>query len=153
MEPHMAMKWNQMRDEADRAVWVDRHRNGSESLGKTIAAITAAREAMWEIPIDSPAPSLSERYPSREQVWREPQDKGGKPKGKGEVKPPAKAQGKGIATSLADGTKLCNRFNSGTCTSPNCRFEHKCGMVLPGGGVCGGRHPAVNHRNTNGRKW
>ena len=46
-----SLEWILSRDEADRAVWVDKYRNGADTLGEVIAQVMVMREAMWEVPL------------------------------------------------------------------------------------------------------
>ena len=70
------------------------------------------------------------------------------PPGAGAGAPPEKPQARKRADALPNGTKLCRGFNQGKCnqTGGKCNFAHRCSIIKPNGGVCGGQHAAVNHR-------
>ena len=133
-----ALAWIKHKDEADRAVWVDKYRNSTESLGQIIAATLVSREAMWEVPsqLAPPPPPAQQPDGGRQRQPNPPtRPEGGKQQ-------PKKAT---IANRMRDGTKLCNAYQRGKCKAQNCQFTHKCGRVLRGGRVCGQRHPASQH--------
>ena len=141
LQYQMALGWIQRKDEAERTVWVDRFRNSTESLGEIIQHTLQTREAMWEVPppevrrLKAPGGAVPER---KRKV----------PPGAGAKAPPERPQARKRADALPDGTKLCRGFNQGKCnqTGGKCNFAHRCSIIKPNGGVCGGQHAAVNHR-------
>ena len=141
LQYHMAVGWIQRKDEAERAVWVDRFRHSTESLGEIIQHTLQTREAMWELP--TPEVRLT-RTPGggRPGAKRKPVP------GAASKAPPVKPPPKNRAEALRDGTRLCLGFNQGKCTysSRKCNYTHQCSVVKPNGDACGGRHSAMNHR-------
>ena len=140
-----ALTWVTSRDLSDREVWVDKFRNGTETLGEVILATTAAREAMWELP--APMPQADRRappqQPRKDQPRREERPNGQLPV----LKPNTdKPKSKTWAKKLKDGSVICNKYSANKCAEKACRFAHKCAVVLEGGRVCGGSHPASQHR-------
>ena len=141
LQYQMALGWIQRKDEAERTVWVDRFRNSTESLGEIIQHTLQTREAMWEVPppevrrLKAPGGAVPER---KRKV----------PPGAGAGAPPERPQARKRADALPNGTKLCRGFNQGKCnqTGGKCNFAHRCSIIKPNGGVCGGQHAAVNHR-------
>ena len=45
-------------------------------------------------------------------------------------------------------TQMCMRYQSGQCSSPHCKFTHRCAYPLPDGTACGKEHSAFDHRST-----
>ena len=145
--PHTKqLTWLQHRDEAERARWVDQHRNTSMELGAIVHTTFYQRESMWEPPLDDDV--------STQKQFGSPQPKtAGKGKGKeASKKAPADASAGSIASHFRDGTKLCAAFQTAKgCPKKECD-KHLCAVVLSSGRVCGGRHAAVNHENVSTQK-
>ena len=134
---HMALAWVRNKDEAERTVWVDRHRNSTEALGEVIQWTLMTREAMWELPTPEPRqrPQPAAAAAGQPPVAPAPKRKPGKQQG-------AQAG----AEALRDGTRLCRNYNAGKCARKNCEYRHACNKVLPSGRTCGARHAAKGHR-------
>ena len=120
------LAWVMQWDEQDRAAWVDRYRNGTDSLGAVVLSVMGSREATWEIPrpMELPPP------PAPKQQQPQNRDK------------PTKTK---LASKLRDGTKLCTHYQRGKCRNSSCKFAHTCAVVTPSGRVCGARHQANQH--------
>ena len=39
---------------------------------------------------------------------------------------------------------LCLRYQTNNCADPNCRLDHKCGILMRSGRTCAGQHPAAD---------
>ena len=160
MPAKVALDWIQKRDEADRAVWVDRYRNTKKGLGEVILETIVAREAMWELPSDGFAsirqiPAL----PSAGTVNDPPpppnphgrNDRKNRGNGNRDKKNGQGNGGRGrIKTKLTlkDGTKLCPAYQSGGCNAKDCKKgKHLCAGLLKTGRCCGNPHPAKECRN------
>ena len=71
-------------------------------------------------------------------------------KGNGQMKT-FKVNGFTVGTSWQSGKNrrlLCNDFQSGKCNRDSCKFEHVCGVLLPGNKMCLGDHSPMEHRRT-----
>ena len=141
MPYHLALAWVQRKDEAERTVWVDRYRNSSESLGEVILHTMTTREAMWELPTPEPR-----KVPERA-------DKGGGKGRKGDsttskARPERPPTAFKRADALENGTQLCRYFNSGSCkvSAKDCKYSHRCSVILASGKACGRNHAAKDHR-------
>ena len=113
-----AFDWIQRSDELDRAAWVDRFRNSTESLGEVIQHTLATREAMWEVLL-----ALENRSP-RGAPGAGTHGLGAAPK-RAAAKTAATPGGGGKALnaeSLRDGSRLCSNFNMGKRTRNNCAY-------------------------------
>ena len=130
-----SLEWILSRDEADRAVWVDKYRNGADTLGEVIAQVMVMREAMWEVPL--------QRALHQPKLQVEVKGAGKGSQGQQTRRPENKDWKLGaVSKTLRDGTVLCSAFQQNKCKNANCRDRHQCGVVMKGGRVCGGRHSA-----------
>ncbi|CAE7234659.1 unnamed protein product [Symbiodinium sp. CCMP2592] len=71
--------------------------------------------------------------------------------GKGAHGQTFQVQGHRVGTSWQSGKTrrlLCQDFQLGKCTRSNCRFEHVCGVIMPGGRMCLGDHAPADHKRT-----
>ena len=128
------LAWLQARDAEERAEWVTRFRESALPLGQIVKEVFAARDAHW-------LPSTSTH---------------GEPLGShaasgGSGSPPVKASGaslfslgksingRKVAKTMKDGTKLCAAFQHGQCKqkSPCGGGHHRCGLVVRGERTCG----------------
>ena len=139
-----ALAWVKHKDEADRAVWVDKYRNTTETLGQIIATTLISREAMWEVPqqaLSLPPHAPPNPYVDKQQTGqrRDNNQQGGK-----------RPQ---LASKMRDGTRLCNAYQTGKCKNESCKFAHKCARVTKQGRVCGQRHPASQHDQATSGRW
>ena len=141
LQYHMALGWIQRKDEAERTVWVDRFRNSTESLGEIIQHTLQTREAMWELPTPEVRQTKTPGG-ARLELKRKATP------GAGAKAQPEKPRSMKRADTLRDGTRLCHGFNQGKCgySSGKCNYAHRCSIVKPNGGACGGQHAAINHR-------
>ena len=117
------LEWVQTRDVAERAEWVSRFRESSASLGAIIKEVMVARDAHWIAHL-SASPTVE--LPSA-----------------GSTTPVVKTQqisqftlgksvnGRSVAKTMKDGTRLCAAFQQGQCkqkgTCP--QGQHRCGVV------------------------
>ena len=129
--PGVSFGWLKSRDEAERAVWVDRMRNSADPMGLIVHTTFISREAMWEPAAHSEAPPPPPPY------------RGDKEKGAGKGSQP---KGVKYAKSLRDGTPVCQAFQTGKCQNSQCKARHVCAVLKNGGRVCGLRHPGKDHR-------
>jgi hypothetical protein len=159
-------EWLEKADIAERAVWLEKFRGGTMTLGQVIQQVQLERAAHWEVsslltaapatPASNPRLALlAGETPRKGQA--DPQSAKGKGR-KGTERQPALALkdrtewGGGaataplkpgsIATQLKDGTKLCAAFQQLRCQNTKKNFNcpngvHKCGMVNKRGRVCG----------------
>ena len=130
--PGVSFHWVRSRDEAERAVWVDRMRNSADPMGLIVHSTFVSREAMWEPPAPGATPPP-------------PPAPGGNGQGKGAGKDAAK-KGIKFAKTLRDGTPVCQAFQNGKCQNSQCKARHVCAVIKPGGQVCGLRHAGKDHR-------
>ena len=149
------LQWLQKRDEADRAVWVDRYRNSTFTLGQVIAQVMVLREAVWELQVGPQAAVATGNQDNRRRPHEEPVKDVQSPTKKPtkEAQSPVKGKMPKLADKLRDGTKLCRGFQYGSCTGgATCqKGRHICAAELKSGRVCGGRHAAgeCNNRSRN----
>ena len=123
-------------DTEDRAEWVQLFREGNLTLGQVIQQIMQKRDAHW-VPPPAPKKAL-------EDPLSPVKDRGAKTRnsGNGDGAKPTKRS----RLSLADGTPLCDDYNSSKgCKTQGCKKEHRCSTVLRNGQSCGAR----NHNFTN----
>eukprot|EP00971_Amphidinium_carterae_P241680 4798649-Amphidinium_carterae.1 len=50
LSPERALTFVQSKDEEERQVWVETHRNSTQSLGRIIATTMDKRKALWAVP-------------------------------------------------------------------------------------------------------
>jgi hypothetical protein len=121
-------------DEAERAEWVSRFCQGTDSLGKVIDQVYRERDAHWTVfrpamqEASRPAPSVSSTA-SRSS------------KGRWEH-------------SLRDGTVLCQDYQTGQCSTSGkgcSKGEHRCGVLMKSGRVCGSRAHTGSQCDAKGR--
>ena len=154
------LQWLQGLDEAERKIWVEEYRMTSErqNLGKVIQRTMALRDAHWtngpeeqerNLKYDDKRGEAQKGDGGRGDARREwgPWDgattsKAGPPLPPRRIIPPQVK----IAYELRDGTKLCRDYMVGKCNKQNCsRGQHRCGVVLNSGRVCGSnRHIPKN---------
>ena len=128
------LAWLQARDAEERAEWVTRFRESALPLGQIVKEVFAARDAHW-------LPSTA--------VHSEPAGSQAALGGGGS--PPVKTvgaslfslgksiNGRKVARTMKDGTKLCAAFQHGQCKqkSPCSGGHHRCGLVVRGERTCG----------------
>ena len=126
------LAWLEARDLEDRSDWVARFRESSKSLGEVIKETCQARDAHWmpqavsggtraEASKTTPTPSSTTPMPSQFTLGKA-------------------VNGKKVAKTMRDGTKICQAFQHGQCKNPkgSCpQGQHKCGAVVRGERVCG----------------
>ena len=73
-----------------------------------------------------------------------------KGKGKGKGKDRAKGRVQWVTDIQKEGKwhQLCMRFQSGKCSSPDCKFTHACAYPKSDGTACGAKHSAFDHQKT-----
>ena len=111
-------------DEAERAEWVSRYCQGTDSLGKVIDQVYRERDAHWSVV-----------RPFVHEVSRAPVSTSSASTSR---------QGKGrFEHALRDGTKLCSDYQTGqrsNQSSKGCsKGDHRCGVLMKSGRVCGSR--------------
>ena len=128
------LAWLQARDAEERAEWVTRFRESTLPLGQIVKEVFATRDAHW-LPT---TPAMAE-----------PANPGGASGGGVTlpVKPPLTSlfslgksiNGRKVAKTMKDGTKLCAAFQHGQCKqkSPCPGGHHRCGLVVRGERACG----------------
>ena len=65
-------------------------------------------------------------------------------------KPPKSSGANGLCTFIVQNNEkrtLCQRFQSGRCSSKSCKYQHLCAVKLDGGKPCGKQHSAADHPN------
>ncbi len=118
LPPAQALAVLTARDEAERKVWVDRYRQGKDTLGEVIATTCDKREGVWILQPESVPGERGHKVDRSRSPMR-----GGKQR------------------EIA----FCARWNAGGCTDgDDCPdgLRHKCNVVKANGQVCGLR----NHR-------
>ena len=142
----IALKLTQSRDEAEREVWVDRHRNSEKTLGEIVMQAMETRDALWQIPEDVREKiKLPISAPDRSNSTSNKRDREGKPKGK--------MSEEHVSYKFKNGTALCKMYQWGQCSNQNCGRKHLCGRIYTNGRVCGQRHPAISctHKMRKGK--
>ena len=129
LHPSKRLTWVMARDSEERAEWVSRFREGTATLGTVVKEVFSARDAHW-IPatgsVADPQPLLADPKPS-----------GGV--GASQFSLGKSVNGRKVAKTMKDGTRLCQAFQQGQCKSKGtCTHgSHRCGVVLRGERVCG----------------
>ena len=134
-------EWLRVRDEAERQLWVEKHRSGLATLGVVVRQTMLEREAMWmcsaedKVGITRATHATPAQKPPASPSKR---DKGGHKKGGG---------GQIVTVDkLLDVQQLCSRWNQGACKEPcPAGRVHACNAkVKANGRACGLR----NHKST-----
>ena len=133
-------EWLRMRDEAERQLWVEKHRAGNTTLGVVIRQTMLEREAMWMCSAEDKV-GMSRATSQAGSV-----SKVGSP-----AKQTAQAQKKGSGAvltvdTLLDGQQLCAKWNMNACRDPcPAGRVHACNAkVKANGRACGLR----NHKSS-----
>ena len=160
------MEWLEQRDLADRSAWVSKFREGEETLGQVVQSVMLGRGAHWDPPMHHtfgrPGHTAQHHQPAQRQqqsAGRKGDRKGnsGQPPSSAPRKSPsgspaAKTSTGSTASTMRDGTLLCQDFNRGSCNvkAAACsKGAHKCNKILRSGTPCGMRfHGAHKCRNT-----
>ena len=126
-------------DEAERSEWVARFCQGTDTLGKVIDQVYRERDAHWSVVRTVPAdphraaPSSASASASH---------------GRGQARSK-------FAEALRDGTRLCQAYQSGQCSNQSgkgcSKGEHRCGVLMKSGRVCGSRAHIGEQCDSRGR--
>ena len=161
------LAWLEERDVAERAAWVSMFRDGEETLGQIVQTVMEKRSAHWDTPMllhktALPNPPAHQQQPKSPQASKRHRGSpsGSPQKGSGKKAPfppqPPSNQSKApgtLATTLRDGTVLCQEFNKGKCPQKGAscaKGVHKCAKITRSGRPCGmSFHGAYNCRNTS----
>ena len=162
------LAWLEERDVAERAAWVSMFRDGEETLGQIVQTVMEKRSAHWDTPMllhktALPNPPAHQQQPKSPQASKRHRGSpsGSPQKGSGKKAPfppqPPSNQSKltpgTLATTLRDGTVLCQEFNKGKCPQKGAscaKGVHKCAKITRSGRPCGmSFHGAYNCRNTS----
>ena len=132
--PTRRLSWLQSRDAEERAEWVSRFRESTSTLGQVIKEVYSARDAHWiptqatvgpeQVPAAGPGNPTAPTTPAASSQFAL-----GKP-----------VNGRKVAKTMKDGTKLCASFQQGHCKAKTqCPGggAHRCGVVIRGERVCG----------------
>ena len=125
-------------DEAERAQWVARFCQGTESLGKVIDQVYKERDAHWSV-VQRPVPTEPSMPPPLT------------------LRPNASSSrsSQKFAGELRDGTVICPDFQTGSCANQSAkgcgRGEHRCGVYMRSGRVCGSRSHIGSRCDAKGR--
>ena len=129
------LKWLETQDTADRGMWVESYRNGSDTLGVVIQNTMYHRDAHWSSQAVAPIAQAQPSHQSPSNVTA------------------ADAQeitisGKQCYLSMKDTTTICKNFNAGKCKGgDNCpNGQHRCAVAKGRGRVCGAPHAAYSHQ-------
>ena len=138
---------------ADKLIWATISELVAErgwSLDQAIHELTHVRsdlatllQARPRLP-RAPQPTLQIKGSGKSQL----EVKGGGKKGKGGKSAKGGKGQKWVTEMMVNGQKkqLCMRFQTGSCTFPDCKFLHACAMPLGDGTACGQAHSASQHQ-------
>ena len=139
------LQWLKSRDTEERSEWVSRFRESTDTLGVIIKEVMVARDAHW--------------IPAITQPGSDPVSTGGGDAKQPQSPNPAKTShfqlgkpinGKQVARTMRDGTKLCQAFQHGQCKNktPCPSGQHRCAAVTKKERICGASgHGAAACRN------
>ena len=141
--PHgQALAYVRRRGEGDREQWVEKFRNGGQSLGKTMQAVFEMRDAAWLVPGDMKK-AAADPNAGKDQGGGKGGGKGDKGKAKGDPRPSGTPNPGSWANQFPNGSKLCRDYQHDRRTTNPCPHgKHLCAVVLKNGRVRGQRHPA-----------
>eukprot|EP00971_Amphidinium_carterae_P070496 1394496-Amphidinium_carterae.1 len=134
LAPDKALSFILHKDEEERQVWVETHRNSTQSLGRIIAATMDKREALWAVPRSQEhvRPPLSRSRPAASSASAP---------ARASAPPRKQSPGSKPLTSdkLKDGKEICKKYNLGQCSEPCPAGRlHVCNAVVAQSGrICG----------------
>eukprot|EP00435_Cladocopium_sp_Y103_P059982 s497_g21.t1 len=134
---HARLQWLQARDLEERSEWVSKFRESTSTLGQVIQEVYTSRDAHWAAaPVAAPPKKATEPAAGSTNSPVKPT---GAPSQMTLGKP---INGKSVALTMKDGTKLCAQFQRNGCKNKPCpNGAHRCAAVLRANRVCG----AFNH--------
>eukprot|EP00435_Cladocopium_sp_Y103_P006330 s2072_g2.t1 len=134
---HARLQWLQARDLEERSEWVSKFRESTSTLGQVIQEVYTSRDAHWAAaPVAAPLKKATEPAAGSTNSPVKPT---GAPSQMTLGKP---INGKSVALTMKDGTKLCAQFQRNGCKNKPCpNGAHRCAAVLRANRVCG----AFNH--------
>lgn len=138
--------WVQHRDMEERSEWVARFRESQATLGVIIKEVMAQRDAHW-VALSWGPPEVTP--PAAGGDSAQPPPKSSKVSQFTLGKP---VNGRQVARTMKDGTKLCQNFQQGTCKNktPCAQGQHRCALVTRKERVCGAAgHGAHACRNSS----
>jgi len=143
--PTEALSWVIVRDEQERARWVEAMRNSASTLGEAIQQTMREREAMW---CTLPAPPIVPRPPPAP-----PRAPAPPPHPRGTKRPHQQQQQQAtevrkVLKATTTGVQLCAAWNDNKCSEPCAQgLRHACNRECKRNRACG----MTNHRSINCR--
>ena len=141
------LEWVQTRDVAERAEWVSRFRESSSSLQAIIKEVMIARDAHWVAGVSALPTAEPVAAGATAPVIKAPQVS--------QFTLGKAVNGRSVARTMRDGTKLCAAFQQGQCKQkgPCPQGQHRCGVVTKKERICGSPGHGAHACRNSSKPW
>jgi hypothetical protein len=148
----VAITWLRERDIAERAIWVEKHRQTQQSLGVIVKDTYQETASLWVPPPNLKVQALQAFQPIKDKpaYEKKPQlDKRERPQERPPQHREKPAQDRRVLLEkMNDGRKLCKNFQLGKCDDPCKNGElHICADRTHNGRACGMQHQGMKCMN------